>query len=135
MTPMKEGNDYGSIPISTAKTLVKLDEFKVAGLDIEFYYLDDGVKSSMQWVLKNFEDSDYYDGTQDSIVKLNYVALKYLTNEGVIDMWNLFINNPKAQKWMMTRKSGGYRKPRQSTVNQLLKLYDWYKNKYTTIKL
>ena len=135
MTSMEEGNDYGSIPISTAKTLVKLDEFKVAGLDIEFYYLDNGVKSSMQWVLKNFEDSDYYDGTDESVVKLNYVALKYLTNEGVIDMWNLFINNPKAQKWMMTRKSGGYRKPRQSTVNQLVKLYGWYKNKYTTIKL
>ena len=102
MTSMEEGNDYGSIPISTAKTLVKLDEFKVAGLDIEFYYLDNGVKSSMQWVLKNFEDSDYYDGTDESVVKLNYVALKYLTNEGVIDMWNLFINNPKAQKWMVS---------------------------------
>ncbi len=135
MTPMKEGENYGSIPISKAKTLIKLDEFKIAGLDIGFYYLDDGVKSSMQWVLNNPEDSDHYDGTEDSIVKLSYVALKYLTNEGVMDMWNLFINNPKAQKWMMTRRNGGYRKPRQSTVNQLLKLYGWYKNKYTTINL
>lgn len=135
MTSMKERNDPESIPPSMAKTLIKLDDFKICGLNITFYYLDDGARSSVQWVANNPEDSDHYDGTGESVVKLNHFAFKYLTDEGIIDMWNLFINNPKAQKWMMTRRNGGFRKPRQSTVNQLLKLYDWYKNKYTTIKL
>ena len=132
---MKEGNKSGSIPPLTAKTLIELDTFDVSGINILFYYLDDGSRSSMQWDLINPEDSNHYDGTDESVVMINQITLKYLVNEGILDMWNKFIRNPKAQKWMMTRRNGGFRKPRQSTVNQLIKLYGWYKNKYTTIKL
>ena len=132
---MKEGNNSGSIPPLTAKTLIELDTFDVSGINILFYYLDDGSRSSMQWDLINPEESNHYDGTDESVVMINQITLKYLVNEGILDMWNKFIRNPKAQKWMMTRRNGGFRKPWQSTVNQLIKLYGWYKNKYTTIKL
>ena len=132
---MKERSNPKSIPPLTAKTLIELDTLNVNGLNIVFYYLDNGTRSSMQWDLTNPDDSDHNDGTDHSAILLNHLVLKYLTDEGILDMWNKFIKNPKTQKWMITRRNGGFRKPRQSTVNQLIKLYGWYKNKYTTIKL
>ena len=124
-----------SISPTEAKTLITLETLMLNELIICFYYIDNGKRASMQWDLTNPEDSNNYDGTDDSIISLNQVVLKYLVEEGFIDVWNKFLNNPRTQSWVKSRSAGGWRKPRKSTIEQLVKVYDFYKNKYTKVKL
>ena len=87
MTSMKEGNDYGSIPISTAKTLIELDTFDVSGINIYFITLMmDQDHHAMGF--NQSEESNHYDGTDESVAMINQITLKYLVNEGILDMWN-----------------------------------------------
>ena len=55
---MKEGNNSGSIPPLTAKTLIELDTFDVSGINILFYYFSKDIPNALN--RKEYYKKDYF---------------------------------------------------------------------------